>query len=235
MSDEGDITVVTESLVAQRDAEATPPCLVVFYGHDIGKRFTLDKSESIIGRSASAHVQVDQDSVSRNHARIETEGGRSTISDLGSTNGSFVNDDRIDTTDLRDGDMIRIGQTIFKYLSGGNLESKYHEEIYRLTTIDGLTRAFNKRYFLETLGSEVKRSLRYGRVLSLVLFDIDHFKIINDTHGHLAGDHILRELSTLIANNLRGEDVFARYGGRAALYRFNIDSQERGWQQPNRG
>ncbi len=114
---------------------------------------------------------------------------------------------------MRDGDLVRVGQTIFKYLSGSNIESKYHEEIYRLSTIDGLTETYNKRFFLDSLERELNRAQRYGRGVSLVLFDIDHFKKINDSHGHLAGDYVLRELAHLVAQNLRRQDILARYGG----------------------
>ena len=206
------VTVVTKGLQEQQ-LEAGIACLVVFYGADIGKRYFLDKSEQIIGRSDSVNIQVDQESVSRKHARIAAREGRSFINDMGSTNGTFVNDVQISDAELRDGDLVRVGQTIFKYLSGTNIESKYHEEIYRLTTIDGLTQCYNKRYFIETLEREINRAVRYQRVLSLVMMDVDYFKRINDTHGHLAGDHVLRELATLIAGHIRREDIFARYGG----------------------
>jgi len=212
MGRDQEITVVTES-IGNRTGEAGTPCLVVFYGENIGRRHPLEHPEIIIGRSETTHLQVNQESVSRQHAKLQTTEGSTTISDLGSTNGTFVNNDRVDRAELRDGDLVRIGQTIFKYLSGSNIEAKYHEEIYRLTTIDGLTQAFNKRYFLETLERELNRALRYSRCLALVMFDIDFFKRINDTHGHLAGDYVLRELSQLIAANLRREDILARYGG----------------------
>jgi len=114
---------------------------------------------------------------------------------------------------MRDGDLIKIGRTIFKFLTGGNIENAYHEEIYRLTTIDGLTQIFNKRYFLETLEREIARSHRYRRELSLVMFDIDHFKKINDSFGHLAGDYALKHLAQTVKTRIRREDCFARYGG----------------------
>lgn len=190
-------------------------CLVVFYGQNIGRRHFLNKPEIIIGRSDSASIQVDQDSVSRHHVKITTDTQKKTsrISDLGSTNGTYVNNIRINDSDLRDGDIIRVGQTIFKYLSGSNIETKYHEEIYRLTTIDGLTETYNKRFFLDALERELNRSQRYDRQLALALFDIDHFKSVNDRFGHLAGDYVLRELSGLIAQNVRRQDILARYGG----------------------
>ena len=103
---------------------------------------------------------------------------------------------------LRDGDLIKIGRTIFKFLTGGNIENAYHEEIYRLTTVDGLTQIFNKRYFLDTLEREIARAHRYRRPLSLVMFDIDHFKKVNDSFGHLAGDYVLKHL----AQTVRDED-----------------------------
>ncbi len=114
---------------------------------------------------------------------------------------------------LRDGDLIKIGRTIFKFLTGGNIENAYHEEIYRLTTIDGLTQIYNKRYFLETIEREIARSQRYRRSLSLVMFDIDHFKKINDSYGHLAGDYVLKHLASTVKTKIRREDLFARYGG----------------------
>ncbi len=206
------VTVVTQGL-GERVRPSGQACLVVFYGANIGRRYFLDKPEQIIGRSESANIQVDQDSISRQHCKIVNSGGRFTLFDMGSTNGTFVNDDPAEERELRDGDVIRLGQTIFKYLSGSNIESKFHEEIYRLTTIDGLTQAYNKRYFQETLERELNRAMRYGRAMSLVMFDIDHFKQINDTHGHLAGDYVLRELAHIVSQNIRREDVFARYGG----------------------
>ncbi len=89
----------------------------------------------------------------------------------------------------------------------------YHEEIYRLTTTDGLTQVYNKRYFLETLEREVSRCHRYGRLLCLVMMDIDHFKKINDSFGHLAGDHVLKRVASAARSKIRREDIFARYGG----------------------
>ena len=102
----------------------------------------------MIGRSSKCDIQIDQESVSRNHSKIVNTGKSILIRDLGSTNGTYVNDEPIDEYVLRDGDLIKIGRTIFKFLSGGNIENAYHEEIYRLTTIDGLTQIYNKRYFL---------------------------------------------------------------------------------------
>ena len=135
------------------------------------------------------------------------------LRDMGSTNGTYVNDEMIDEYVLRDGDFIKVGRCIFKFLSGNNIENAYHEEIYRLTTVDGLTQIFNRRYFVETLEREIGRALRYRRDLSLIMFDIDRFKQVNDTYGHLAGDHVLKHLATATKTRIRREDVLARYGG----------------------
>src|SRR4051812_36919988 len=191
-------TVVTViSKISERPV-GKEACLVVIYGLELGKKYNLERSTFNIGRSTRADIQIDQESVSRNHAKIVNTGKSIILRDLGSTNGTYVNDDLIDEYVLRDGDLIKIGRTIFKFLTGGNIENAYHEEIYRLTTIDGLTQIFNKRYFLEMIERELSRSKRYRRPLSLLMFDIDHFKNINDTYGHLAGDYVLKQLSTAV-------------------------------------
>jgi diguanylate cyclase (GGDEF)-like protein len=188
-------------------------CLVVIYGNELGKKYNLNASSLVVGRSSKCDIQIDQESISRNHSKIVNTGKSILIRDLGSTNGTYVNDEPIDEYALRDGDLIKVGRTIFKFLTGGNIENAYHEEIYRLTTIDGLTQISNKRYFLETLEREIARAHRYRRPLSLVMFDLDHFKKINDTYGHLAGDYVLKQLASAVKQKIRREDLFARYGG----------------------
>ena len=188
-------------------------CRVGIYGPDLGKRIELGTAVFQIGRSAKNDLFIDQESVSRHHARITFDGRSHWVQDLRSTNGTHLNDELIRERALHDGDQLRIGQTILKYMTGENVELAYHEEIYRLMTVDGLTQIYNRRYFDEVLERELNRSKRYERVLSLLVFDIDHFKQINDTHGHLAGDAVLRQLASLVRGRLRREDVFARTGG----------------------
>ncbi len=201
-------------------------CLVVIYGLDLGKKYNLNRSSLIIGRSSKADIQIDQESVSRNHCKIMNTGKEIMLRDLGSTNGTYINDELIDEYVLRDGDFIKVGRCIFKFLSGNNIENAYHEEIYRLTTIDGLTQVYNKRYFLETLEREMGRAQRYRRDLSLIMFDIDHFKHVNDTFGHLAGDYVLKQLAVVIKARIRREDILARYGGEEfAIVLPEIDNE----------
>ena len=206
-------TVITVVSRISDKPVAKEACLVVIYGQDLGKKYNLDQPAALAGRSSKCDIQIDQESVSRNHAKIINTGKSIILRDLGSTNGTYVNDELIDEYVLQDGDLIKIGRTIFKFLAGSNIENAYHEEIYRLTTVDGLTQIFNKRYFLETLEREISRAHRYHRELSLILFDIDLFKSVNDSHGHLAGDSVLRQLAAVLKQKIRREDIIARYGG----------------------
>jgi diguanylate cyclase (GGDEF)-like protein len=191
-------------------------CLVIIYSSDarqFGKRHVLGEVPVQLGRGSENTIVLENDSVSRRHAIIEKRGGSYHVMDLDSTNGTYVNDELITDYPLRRGDQIKVGDTILKFLSGSDMEAQYHETIYRMTIVDGLTGVHNKRYLLETLEREIPRARRHGRPLSLVMFDIDHFKKINDTFGHLAGDYVLKELAQLVKSRLRPDDVIARYGG----------------------
>ena len=179
-----------------------------------GKRFVLDQETMRIGRGADNHVVLEGDSVSRQHVRFERRGELWFAVDEGSTNGTYVNETQIEhETELRTNDRIKVGPTIFKYLSGADAEAKYHEEIYRMTIIDGLTQIHNKRYLFEALEREIIRARRHERPLSALMFDIDFFKRINDHYGHLAGDFVLRDLAQVVQSRIRRDEVFARYGG----------------------
>jgi two-component system cell cycle response regulator len=202
--------------IASADPGPSDACLVVLYppGPLMGRRVALERDAYVIGRSGDADLQLDRESVSRKHARIvHPEDGVWRIEDLGSTNGVYVNDAKVIDHRLADGDIIKIGDAIAKFLAGENVETAYHEEIYRLTIIDGLTGVHNKRHFLEFLEREVAAAGRYGHPLSLIMMDLDHFKQINDTQGHLVGDLVLKELAARIRPRIRREDLMARYGG----------------------
>ena len=211
------VTTIVQKPNGGEDAPKGGDCLVVIYTKEptlLGKRFVLDTSPIRIGRGAENHIVLDGDSVSRRHAHLEQRSIAWWAVDDGSTNGTYVNDDQISREQsLVNGDRIKVGPTIFKYLSGQDVEAQYHEEIYRMTIIDGLTQAHVKRYLLEALEKEIIRARRHARDLSFVMFDIDHFKKINDVHGHLAGDFVLKELANLVQGRIRRDEVFARYGG----------------------
>jgi diguanylate cyclase (GGDEF)-like protein len=191
-------------------------CLVLIYppGPDMGKRFPLDQQEFVLGRGSDCDILVDRDSVSRRHAKVFLRDGTTwVVQDQNSTNGSYVNDLPIKEALLTDGDFLKIGAAIFKFLTGTNVEMSYHEEIYRMTIVDGLTGVHNKRFFLEFLDREMARCARTGRPLALVMFDVDHFKLINDQHGHLTGDYVLKELAKRLTARIRRDELLARYGG----------------------
>ena len=211
-----DSTVVTVISKLKQEAPTRDACLVVINGADLGKKYPLTQTSTVVGRSSKVDIQIDEDSISRSHAVIDNLGDVIVARDLESTNGTYLNDRPI--TDPRgsrllDGDQLKIGRTIFKFLSGSNIEAQYHDEIYRLTTMDGLTQVYNKRYFVKEMEREMSRSLRYSRNLSAIIMDIDHFKGVNDTYGHLAGDHVLRQVAKRISQHIRRDDIFARYGG----------------------
>ncbi len=188
-------------------------CLVVIYGQHLGTKYILKPGEMVIGRSSQATLQIDHESVSRLHARIVLSETGVLLNDMGSTNGTYVNDELVQERALAHGDHIKVGRSILKYLSTDNIEVAYHEEIHRMTTIDGLTRCFNARALRESLVREVSRAARYKRPLSLLMFDIDGFSRINEEFGHLAGDAILTQLGKRLGRRLRREDILARTGG----------------------
>ena len=190
-------------------------CVVHIYptGPGMGARYPLTDSPVVLGRGNDCDIRINDHSVSRRHARIQPGADGYYAVDLQSTNGTFVNDVPASICKLKDGDYLRVGNCIYRFLAGGNVEAEYHEEIYRLTIIDALTEIHNKRYLLEFLDRELARSARHSRPLALVLIDIDHFKVVNEEFGHLGGDFTLRELATCIKAMVRKEELFARYGG----------------------
>jgi two-component system, cell cycle response regulator len=190
-------------------------CVVHIYptGSGMGTRYALTDTPMVLGRGNDCDIRINDHSVSRRHARIQPGADGYYAVDLQSTNGTFVNDVPASICKLKDGDYLRVGNCIYRFLAGGNVEAEYHEEIYRLTIIDALTDIHNKRYLLEFLDRELARSARYKRPLALVLFDIDRFKAINDDMGHLGGDFTLRELAACVKASIRKEELFARYGG----------------------
>jgi diguanylate cyclase (GGDEF)-like protein len=183
-------------------------------GPALGLRYPLGHDPAMIGRLSACAVHDPDPSVSRTHARIERQpDGRFRVTDLGSRNGTFVNHVRVDSTVLGDGDYLRVGSAIYRFLAGGNVEAGYHEELHRLAISDPLTGLPNRRALTEFLEREAGRARRHRRALSVALFDVDQFKGINDTLGHLAGDATLRALAALLGPLVRGGEFLARYGG----------------------
>jgi two-component system, cell cycle response regulator len=200
------------SLPSERPKGAGQPCLVIMTGAEMGRRIDLTHEEVSIGRSEECTVCVNSDLVSRRHAVVNRVLGRYIVVDLKSTNGTFINDTRVERAELKDGDLLRTGKTVLKYLEN-NLELEYMQHILSLATIDSLTQLFNKRHFDEVFGKEVSRASQSQAPLSLIVLDIDHFKKINDGHGHPAGDAVLKHVASVVKSQIRQNDCLCRVGG----------------------
>ena len=197
---------------AQRPAIAY---LVHIYptGPALGTRHALRGDPVLLGRDATADVCLLDLSVSRRHARLQMDDHGYWVIDLGSTNGTCVNKVPVSRCKLRDGDELRIGSCVYRFLDSNNVEAQYHAEVHRLTNIDPLTEVANRRHLEQVLARELIRSRRYHRPLALALIDADHFKAINDRLGHVAGDETLRALAARIQAAVRKDGLVARYGG----------------------
>jgi diguanylate cyclase (GGDEF)-like protein len=193
-------------------------CLVVIHAPhhaDLGRRYVLEKEVTTVGRGRDNDIVLASDCVSRRHARIEQRDGHIFIVDLASTNGTYINDEARPVRDrkLQRGDQVKIGDVIFKHLAGSDVELQYHEVIFRMAVTDGLTSLSNRKQLDAFLNEEFTRARRHRRELSVLMIDIDHFKSINDRHGHLTGDTVLRGLAILLQKRLRPIDRIGRYGG----------------------
>jgi diguanylate cyclase (GGDEF)-like protein len=186
--------------------------LVIISGAEMGRRIDLTHEEVSIGRSDQCTVCVNSDLVSRRHAVINRILGHYIVVDLKSTNGTFVNDQRIERAELKDGDLLRTGKTVLKYLEN-NLELEYMQHILSLAAVDSLNGLFNKRHFDEVFGKEVSRADQAQSPLSLIVLDIDHFKQINDRFGHPAGDVVLKHVAEVVKSQIRQGDTLCRVGG----------------------
>lgn len=193
---------------------AASACLVMLAGPGLGRKFALDAPRVVLGRSPECGIPLEEESVSRAHAEIARTPAGHHLRDLGSTNGTRRNDQKVTSPELlADGDVIGLGRIRLKYLSGTNLEHAYHEEIRRQANLDGLTQVANRRHFDEQLALGCAQARRLRQPLALILFDLDHFKRINDVHGHPAGDEVLRTVAATVRAGVRTGDLLARYGG----------------------
>jgi diguanylate cyclase (GGDEF)-like protein len=200
-----------------RDAakpERDRPYLIVLAGPNVGEMYPVEGVESFVGRGTNATIRLGDDSISRRHVRIVVDGNDVRIEDLGSANGTILNGERVAAAPLRDGDKIQLGSTtILKFTYHDKLEEAFQRQMYDSALRDGLTKVFNKKHMLDRLTVEFAFARRHQTPLAVVMIDIDHFKNVNDTCGHLAGDHVLSKLAATVQAVLRTEDVFGRYGG----------------------
>ncbi|MCM8756462.1 MAG: diguanylate cyclase [Candidatus Omnitrophica bacterium] len=196
-------------------------CFIIISGYDIGKVFFINKPTMIIGREEGVDIYINDPHISRRHAQVVTNDQQITLIDLKSTNGTYVNDRSIGEHKLSDGDRIKIGDVIMKFIMKDDIDTAFHEELYNLASQDGLTNIYNRMYLLKALDN-----LKSKKPFSLIMFDIDDFKKINDIYGHSAGDFVLREIAKIVKGLIRQDDVLARFGGEEfiLLIMLNKDS-----------
>lgn len=220
MSDDNNATVVITDIrkalaAADEEAQEKPACLLVVGGELNGSIFNLPQGESTVGRNPDLSISLDFHGVSRKHFTITVDDSGVTLTDLGSANGTYLNNKKLETpTQLKAGDIIKIGSIAMKFIPKGDPERLTYDKLHEEANTDGLTKCYNKMYFNNQLELEVKKSKVTGKPLALIIFDLDHFKNLNDNFGHDAGDYVLKELARIIRDNgIRQGDVFARYGG----------------------
>ncbi|MDZ4696393.1 MAG: GGDEF domain-containing protein [Deltaproteobacteria bacterium] len=188
--------------------------LLVLAGTMIGEMYRVGRERTIVGRGQKADIRILDDGISREHCEIVMEHGHPVLRDLQSTNGTLVKGGRVETHRLQDGDKILVGSnTILKFTYHDHVDVTFARQMYESALRDDLTKAFNKKYFMDRLESEFSYSQRHHIPLTLVGIDIDHFKQVNDTYGHPFGDAVLTEVAARIFDSVRVEDVFARTGG----------------------
>lgn len=200
---------------AEKEASEKPAALLVVGGELNGSLFDLTAEEVICGRSAKNEITLDFNGISREHFKLTASDDGYDVQDAGSRNGTFLNNEKLDApVSLKKGDMIKVGAVALKFLPKGDPERLTYDKLNLEANTDGHTGCFNKTYFNNKINLEVKKSKVTGAPLSLIVFDLDHFKNLNDNYGHDAGDYVLKELAELIRNNgVRENDIFARYGG----------------------
>ena len=218
MSDSDKTTVLKDNTAAKIELDKVKQgeaSLIVIRGEPQGKRYLLTDELMALGRDPAVPLAINDSNVSRRHAEIIKRDGKVFLKDLGSTNGSFINDKKVvGEAELHKEDMIKMGNTILKYLPQGELETYYIGTLEMAAHTDALTKAFNKGYIMEALEAEFKRAKALHTDFSLIIFDLDHFKKINDGFGHDAGDMVLREVANLVRTKILPERaVFGRFGG----------------------
>ena len=188
------------------------PRLVIVEGATLGRIIELGRNPITIGRDPRNTLCLDESGVSRTHAVVKHQSKGVTVKDVGSKNGTFVNREPIEEYVLHDGDMIQLGNTTLKFLSQDSPEQSYYEHLHQASVEDPVTEIPNRRYFEEFVHREIARTRRYDRPLGLLMIDLDHFKRVNDTYGHVCGDAILRDFAQVVSSRLRKSEFLASMG-----------------------
>jgi len=203
--------VEVEPLTARRNG-----ILTIASGLEAGKLLRLPTEETVmLGRSPECTFAFDDASLSRVHARVMRVGAEYFLRDEGSRNGTFVNNIKLERPQaLRNGDRIQLGlSTLLRFSLADAEEEAALRKVYEAAILDGLTGIYNRKYFEDRIVTELSHAQRHGTPLAVVISDVDHFKKVNDTYGHLAGDAVLVRVAAILKETVRPEDVLARYGG----------------------
>lgn len=200
---------------ALKDGPRDRCTLVVLNGPQPGRIITVQSDEIVIGRGANVGARIEDNGLSRQHARVFRRGDRWYIEDLESTNGTYVGGQPVKVPRIvSDGDRVLVGQsTLLRITFQDQMEQEAAKRAYESTVRDPLTKVHNRRHLDAQMKSEFAYAQRHGTELSIIVIDVDHFKRINDTLGHLAGDEVLRQLADTLSRMVRTEDLVARYGG----------------------
>jgi two-component system cell cycle response regulator len=199
----------------RRAAKRDRCTLTLLTGVEAGLVYWIEADETVLGRGHGCRVRIEDSALSRQHCRIVKKPDGFHIEDLGSTNGTFVDGEAVrEARRLDDGVRIQMGRdTVLKFSVQDELEMKATKRLYESAMHDPLTGVYNRRYLDDHLQAEFAFAARHGTSLSLLLIDADHFKRVNDTWGHAAGDTALRALAGHLQRSVRHEDMIARFGG----------------------
>jgi two-component system cell cycle response regulator len=200
------------SLSSDRPRAPKQACLIIVSGAAAGQRIDLKQDEVVIGRGEECAVRIADGSVSRRHAVITRVLERWIVIDLESTNGTFLDDTRIERAELEGGELLRVGKVALKYIRD-SLELDYIRHVLDVANTDALTGLYNRGHFDVLLVSELTRATGSNQLGALILFDVDHFKSINDDFGHRTGDAVLGHLAALVKSQLGPSELLFRTGG----------------------
>src|SRR5919202_1347568 len=203
MADENEPTTLDEH--RPPPPEERRPALVFLRGELLAAPIPLERSEIVLGRALEADIRINDPRASRLHARIsvvQDEGAPPVyrICDLGSTNGTLLNGRPVTEATLHDGDKVTIGEHLLRFELLDDVDREYQRQIYRLLAHDELTGLLTSKSFFSELRREAGRAAAEGRPFCVLMMDLDHFKRVNDTHGHLVGSQTLEEIGAVVMN-----------------------------------
>jgi two-component system, cell cycle response regulator len=219
-TDIGNDTLIRDSKTLKlklQEARKSEACLVIVLGKPLGKRFVLNSKTMVVGRGSECQIPILDSSLSRAHAQVlKKESGRFYVSDLGSTNGTYLNEQKLTSSsavEVKNGDLLKMGNMIFKFIGRGKIDNVFHKDILYLASRDDLTGTLNRQSLMSCLEEGFRKARMSKKPLSAIVLDLDQFKSINDTFGHAAGDFVLKETVKVAQSAIRGDDFIGRYGG----------------------